>query len=264
MAVVTGFTAAFMQALADANIVGARLSGANLVLTTRGGVDINVGNVKGADGLNALMWATATQLGTVGNSVSAVVKDAVAGQTIKIGDLILSRHASSNGFYGRVTAVASQSSVTVITLGSLLGPTPTLPNEGATLSIAALNQAANVFTLKKMDTKSADTPTAMFDSPNGCISILTAGVYMVGGSVKMPSYSTAHIANLAVVKSATAYSLANELCAANTPNSIDAADMNCSTRVPLAAGDKVALWLKFDATTSISPTNYRLWCQRVQ
>lgn len=46
MATVTGFTAAHMQALANANIVGAALSGENLILTKRDGTQVNVGKVK--------------------------------------------------------------------------------------------------------------------------------------------------------------------------------------------------------------------------
>lgn len=263
----TGLTATAMLALANANIVDARLSGDNLILTNRGGVDIDVGAVKGlpgADGSNAVMWGTATQLATIGNSQAAVVKDDVAGLLIKVGDLIVSRHASSNGLYGRVTAVASQASVTVLTLGSFLGPSPTLPNEGASLSIAALTNASTSWLLRKMDTKSADTPVAMFDVPNGCISIVTTGVYLIGGSVKTPSFAATHVSQMALVKSVSAYSAGDELIATSTPNLIDAAEMNISTRVALTAGDKVAFWFKFDATSSISLTKLRLWAQRVQ
>jgi hypothetical protein len=58
------------------------------------------------------IWSTATTLGT--GTTSSVVPLAVSGRTIKIGDLVVSSSSSSPGYYGSVSAVASQTSVTVV------------------------------------------------------------------------------------------------------------------------------------------------------
>lgn len=50
MSIATGLTALRMLAIEAASIVAARKEGDNLVLTTYGGDDINVGNVKGEKG----------------------------------------------------------------------------------------------------------------------------------------------------------------------------------------------------------------------
>ena len=52
MAEVTGLTAVRQLEIENNSIVNARLSGADLILTTHGNVDINVGSVKGEDGEN--------------------------------------------------------------------------------------------------------------------------------------------------------------------------------------------------------------------
>ena len=77
----------------------------------------------GAQGLEGLnIFLTASQINTSTNGSQASVNPtAITGRTVKIGDVILSSHANSNGYYGRVSAVSSQTNVTVITAGSLRG-----------------------------------------------------------------------------------------------------------------------------------------------
>lgn len=50
MGTVTGFTAEHMDELSDANIVDGNVVGDNLILTTRGGSDIDAGSVRGPQG----------------------------------------------------------------------------------------------------------------------------------------------------------------------------------------------------------------------
>jgi hypothetical protein len=60
MATITGMTSAAMQAIADGSITAARLSAYHLILTTRGGVDIDVGDVRGAQGIQGPVWVPNT------------------------------------------------------------------------------------------------------------------------------------------------------------------------------------------------------------
>lgn len=80
--------------------------------------EVFMGNIKGPEGLS--IWTTATQIGTSGTTAS-VNPVAVANRTVKVGDLVISSHANSPGIYGRVTAVSSQTSVTVSYVGNLHG-----------------------------------------------------------------------------------------------------------------------------------------------
>ena len=48
---VTALTAAKMQEIADASITSGRVSGDNLILTTKDGVDVAAGNVRGPQGI---------------------------------------------------------------------------------------------------------------------------------------------------------------------------------------------------------------------
>lgn len=82
---------------------------------------------QGPEGLS--VWTTATQLNDSANT-TGVNPVAVAGRTVQVGDLVLSSHASSLGFYGRVTAVASQASVTVAYVASIRGATGTKGDPG--------------------------------------------------------------------------------------------------------------------------------------
>lgn len=127
MATVTVFTAARMKQIEDETITDASLSGDHLVLMTRNGQDIDVGSVKGDKGDKGeeglQFWTSATAINSViGASTGGVVPRLVSGRTVKIGDTILSENSSSLGVYGTITAVSSQTSVTVRTLGSLRGP----------------------------------------------------------------------------------------------------------------------------------------------
>lgn len=50
MATVTSLTGARIVQIEQASIVSARMSGYNLILTNAAGVDINLGNIRGAQG----------------------------------------------------------------------------------------------------------------------------------------------------------------------------------------------------------------------
>lgn len=72
MAEVTGFTADRMLAMEDATVIDARLETDNLVLTTKGGTDIDVGSVRGSVGpvgppVTALNDIGDVDVGTVGD-----------------------------------------------------------------------------------------------------------------------------------------------------------------------------------------------------
>jgi hypothetical protein len=211
------------------------------------------------------MWLTTSQLAVAGSSQAGVVKTDVAGHSIGLGDLVLSSHASSKGLYGIVTAVASQASVTVLTVASLVGATGSPANlEGGSLSLATIGNAVSTWNRKTLDTASGDTTSGMFDAANGCLTIPTTGTYLVGGSVKTPSFVATHISQMSIQKSTTAYALGTEVAGAITPNILDAFELNCSNRVSLTAGDKIAFWFKFDATSSITLTYLKLWAQRIK
>jgi len=65
---------------------------------------VNPGGASGAgeDGLS--IWTTAAELSTtVGGSASLVAVAPVSGRTLQVGDLVISSHANSLGYYGRVT-----------------------------------------------------------------------------------------------------------------------------------------------------------------
>lgn len=64
MATVTGLTAEHMLALSDANIVAAEVVGNDLILTTRGGQQINAGNVRGSQGPTGPVGPTTTTVCT--------------------------------------------------------------------------------------------------------------------------------------------------------------------------------------------------------
>jgi hypothetical protein len=84
----------------------------------------NIGSIRGSQGVQGLeglgIFTTATELTT--GSTAAVNPVAVTGRVVKVGDLVMSTHTNSQGFYGRVTAVASQTSVTVQYLSTNRGP----------------------------------------------------------------------------------------------------------------------------------------------
>lgn len=92
------------------------------------------GNTGPAGAEGSCSFVTASLINGSGSTTN-VNPTAIPGRTVKIGDIVLSYNASSNGIYGSVTAVASQTSVTVSFVGSLLGATgPTGPqgNTGPT------------------------------------------------------------------------------------------------------------------------------------
>lgn len=78
MPTVTGLTAAAMQAIADASITGARLSGTHLVLTSRSGTDYDVGSVQGAQGVKGDTGSAGADGadGTSGATTAAGITDA--------------------------------------------------------------------------------------------------------------------------------------------------------------------------------------------
>lgn len=66
MATVTGLTAERMLEIEDGSITYARLEGPDLILTTHGGLDINVGNVGGTGGGGGIGLNDYAALNTVG------------------------------------------------------------------------------------------------------------------------------------------------------------------------------------------------------
>ena len=110
--------------------------------------EFNLGNIRGPEGLG--IWTTASAINASGTTAN-INPAAVAGRTVKPGDLVVSSHASSPGVYGRVTAVSSQSSVTAAYAGSLRGAA------GATSSGATLAQVQSGF---KLECRSFRPPTA--------------------------------------------------------------------------------------------------------
>lgn len=197
MAQITGFTAAKMQELYNASIIAARRAVDNVVLTTRGGTDIDLGSFKGTPGTNGTdgvnLWTTATQLATVGNSVSAIVPDAVAGVLIKVGDTVLSRHSASNGLYGVVTAVASQSSVTVQTSASLVGPQGPVGTPVASwwrgVGATTFSHTSGNWRSFNLGTKS-DGENLVMPAPTGDCFIPPAGVYDITAQINYTNSGT--------------------------------------------------------------------------
>lgn len=60
MAIVTGKTAEAMEEIADASVVSGEVVGGNLILTTRGGTDMDAGSVVGPEGPSANLVVSAT------------------------------------------------------------------------------------------------------------------------------------------------------------------------------------------------------------
>jgi hypothetical protein len=82
---------------------------------------------------------------------------AQTGRTVKLGDLVVSSHASSPGIYGRVTAISSQTSVTVTYQGSLRGAAG--PQGPATVTAGAgLTMSGGTISLNLPTSFSANSP----------------------------------------------------------------------------------------------------------
>lgn len=93
---------------------------------------------QGVEGLN--VFGTATLVNGSGTT-SAVNPTAVSGRTVKIGDLVVSAHTLSPGIVGRVTAVSSQTSVTVTYVGTWRGATGAT-GTAATVGVGAVTTGA--------------------------------------------------------------------------------------------------------------------------
>lgn len=265
MAQVTGILGPKMLEYYNADIVNASLSGDNLILTTRGGTPINVGSVRGA---NALMTGTATQLAAVNSSVAAVAPDAIAGQTFKIGDLIISRHAASNGTYGRITALASQISVTVQSLGTLVGPA------GATYTPPALVRAKMVKTTDGYNAAGSSnvgnawaklsgfTTTAYADNfagvslANGELTIPSAGYYDIVLTGRVPSCTGNRAFNIIKGTASPDTGSVNTIGAMNfEPATGISVTQTVALDVQLAANDVLSFWVRIGSAVLINTTN---------
>lgn len=109
---------------------------ANAVITgTSPAQVLNLSLPRGLEGLS--VFTSATLINGSGTT-AAVNPTAVSGRTVKIGDLVISSHASSPGVVGRVTAVASQTSVTVTYVGSWRGAAGTNGTNGTNGSAATV------------------------------------------------------------------------------------------------------------------------------
>jgi len=64
MATVTGYTSARMNAMEAATVIAGTVTGDNLILTTRGGTQINAGNVRGATGIQGIQGPGPNPTGT--------------------------------------------------------------------------------------------------------------------------------------------------------------------------------------------------------
>lgn len=106
-----------------------------------GGVSIVNGGLSGMEGLS--IWSTNTQL-TENGTKTNVVPIAVPGRTVKVGDIVISNGLCNVVMWGRVTAVASQTSVTVVHLSSIrdgknLNIIPSTSDPGAGSALATGN-----------------------------------------------------------------------------------------------------------------------------
>ena len=72
----------------------------------------------GAEGLN-IFYTNSVLNTTVGSTQSTINPNAPTGRTAKLNDLVVS---TNNGRFGSITAISSQTSVTVTTRGNLTGP----------------------------------------------------------------------------------------------------------------------------------------------
>lgn len=124
MATVTGLTAQRMLQIERASIVNGRVDGDELILRTQGGDEIVAGKVRGPEGFagptGTSFWVTDTPL-TEGFT-SQVNPRPIPGQTVRVGDTIMSTDPDTVGSFGTVTQVTSQTNVTVEFLSSLRGP----------------------------------------------------------------------------------------------------------------------------------------------
>ena len=83
---------------------------------------------QGMEGLGT--FTTATQLTTA--TTTNVVPVAVTGRTVKVGDIVISNHGSSRGWYGRVDQVTAQNNVRVVYVGNIAGGVGPIGTTGAT------------------------------------------------------------------------------------------------------------------------------------
>lgn len=120
MITVTGLTAERMLAIEKASIVSGWVDGDELILQTHGGTEIVAGRVQGRRGFagptGTSFWVTRTPLST--SETNHVIPIEIPGQTVRVGDTIMSSHPETVGYFARVTSVSSQSNLTVTYLGS--------------------------------------------------------------------------------------------------------------------------------------------------
>jgi len=130
---------------ASRTILGVTTAIGDMVRSTSATAGTASGNIRGAAGTTGTngtngaeglsIWTSASLMSTGATSnVVPSVGIADAGRSVKVNDLVISTNASSLGYLGRVTAVASQASVSVLYLANLRGPQGTqgIPGQNAT------------------------------------------------------------------------------------------------------------------------------------
>lgn len=122
---VTGFTAERMRQIEKSTVVDGRVTGDVLRLVTRAGEEIEAGYVRGSQGprgnTGISLWLT--QAAFTKATTENVVHEDVPGRVLQLGDIIMSTHPTSMGFFGRVVALSPQTNATVAYVGNLRGPT---------------------------------------------------------------------------------------------------------------------------------------------
>lgn len=121
---VTGLTAARMMEIEQASIITGRIEGDNLILTTKGGENVDAGHIRGLKGprgrTGSSFWTTEMAL-TPGVTTN-VVPDNIPENELQVGDLIMSTALSTNGYLAKVVSNTPEENATVLYLGNLRGP----------------------------------------------------------------------------------------------------------------------------------------------
>jgi hypothetical protein len=270
MATITGMTSAAMALIANASIVSARLVGTNLVLTTRGGTDINVGNVQGIQGIQGPVWVpnaggvqTATDswdtILTQGLHPNLVLGSQPQGPGTPVYYYVTNyTYGGSGGNRTQVAIPYSSTDVYPIVMRSRYAgvwsvwslSTPVQARLKMTKTTVGHNAAGSAYTADTWNRLSGTTLTyatgMSADTATGIVTVGTAGNYDILYQNRFQSYGSVYDRTIAIVKG----SVQPDATGSNVLGSVLVSSSGWlvlqanAQDIPLLATDTVTFWIR--------------------